>query len=54
MQEFDRYKEIRNRVNQSIKDLKEGYWEKFISDMEYNLHGGQKRIWKMLQKDDNK
>jgi len=25
MQKFDRYKEIRNRVNQKIKDLKEEY-----------------------------
>jgi len=29
--------------------VKEGYWEKFISDMEYNLYGDQNKIWKMLR-----
>jgi hypothetical protein len=32
MQKFNKYKEVRNKVNQRIKDLKEGYWEKFTND----------------------
>jgi len=45
MQEFKKYKKIRNRLNQRIKDLEEGYWGKFTSDMEqYDLYRSQKKI----------
>lgn len=49
-QEFNRYKVERNsRVNNNIQNLKKRYWEKFSSDMEHDLYGGQKKIWKMLR-----
>jgi len=44
MQEFKKYKKIRNRLNQRIKDLEERYWGKFTSDMEHDLYGSQKKI----------
>lgn len=48
--ELDKYKVIRNRVNQAIKELKEQYWENFSISMEHDLYGGQKKVWKMLRK----
>jgi hypothetical protein len=30
IKEFNRYKEI--RINKRIKDVKKGYWKKFIND----------------------
>ncbi|XP_045466615.1 craniofacial development protein 2-like [Harmonia axyridis] len=47
---YDEYKLVRNRVNGSIKDLKKEYWEHFSSEMENDLYGGQKKIWKVLRK----
>lgn len=38
-----------NRVNNEIQQLKKNYWEKFSKKMEYNLYGGQKKIWNMLR-----
>jgi len=46
MQEFKKYKKIKNRLNQRIKDLEEEYWGKLTSDMEHDLYGNQKK--KML------
>ncbi|KAH0948761.1 hypothetical protein HN011_004175 [Eciton burchellii] len=44
-----RDKEVRNRINQSIKDLKKGYWEKFTSDMEHDIYRDLQKVWKMLR-----
>lgn len=49
-EEYNKYKEVRNRINEEIRKHKEGYWEGFTKGMEYDLYGTQKRIWKMLQK----
>lgn len=48
--EYNKYKEVRNKTNESIRQLKKSYWEKFSKDMEHDLYGGQKRIWNMLRK----
>ncbi|KAJ4436358.1 hypothetical protein ANN_18990, partial [Periplaneta americana] len=45
----EEYKAIRNVVNDKIKQIKQNYWEKFSKDMEKDLYGGQKKVWKMLR-----
>jgi hypothetical protein len=37
------YRKVRNRVNARIREIKEGYWESFTADMEYNIYGAQKK-----------
>ena len=37
------YREVRNRVNARIREIKEGYWENFTADMEYDIYGAQKK-----------
>jgi len=32
------YREVRNRVNARIRDIKEGYWENFTADMEHDTY----------------
>ena len=44
------YKRIRNRVNSEIRKIKEGYWESFTADMEHDLYGSQKKVWKMIKR----
>ncbi|XP_050516391.1 uncharacterized protein LOC126891253 [Diabrotica virgifera virgifera] len=44
----DDYVTIRNRVNQEIDNIKKEHWEKFTKDMEYDLYGSQKKVWKMI------
>lgn len=46
--EYERYKEIRNRTTNEIK-LKKNYWERFSTEMEHDLYGGQRRVWNMLR-----
>ena len=46
---YDAYKVVRNRINSAIKMIKQGYWEKFSSDMEHDLYGAQKKVWGMLR-----
>lgn len=46
---YNKYKEVRNRVNEAIQKIKRDFWEKFSADMEYDLHGAQKRVWNMLR-----
>ncbi|XP_030750802.1 uncharacterized protein LOC115878433 [Sitophilus oryzae] len=43
------YTEIRNRTNHRVRDIKEEYWQRFRSEMEADMYGAQKRIWKMLR-----
>ena len=44
------YKEVQNRVNLKIRELKAGYWERFIADMEHDIYGAQKKIWKLIRR----
>lgn len=46
---YDEYRIMRNRVNGEIQAIKRSFWEKFSSDMEHDLYGGQRRIWNMLR-----
>lgn len=46
---YEQYKTVRNRVNTKIQEIKRKYWEKFSTDMEHDMYGGQKKIWKMLR-----
>ena len=32
-----------------IREIKEGYWESFTADMEYDIYGGQKKGWKLIR-----
>jgi hypothetical protein len=43
------YGEVRNRVNATIREIKEGYWESFTADMEYDIYGAQKKVWKLIR-----
>jgi len=43
------YREVRNRVNARIREIKEGYWENFTADMEYDIYGAQKKVWKLIR-----
>lgn len=44
-----KYRDVRNRVSGRIREIKRGYWEDFSREMENDLYGTQKRIWKMLR-----
>lgn len=46
---YNTYKEIRNRINNRIKMIKTEYWEKYSSDIQHDLYGAQKMIWKLLR-----
>ncbi|XP_019765820.1 uncharacterized protein LOC109541399 [Dendroctonus ponderosae] len=39
----------RNRVNSKIKEIKREYWIKFTADMEYDMYGAQRNVWKLLK-----
>ncbi|XP_030753808.1 uncharacterized protein LOC115880664 [Sitophilus oryzae] len=43
------YTEIRNWTNNRVREIKEEYWQRFSSEMEADMYGTQKRIWKMLR-----
>ena len=43
------YVQVRNEVNARIKSIKREHWAKFTSDMDYDLYGAQKKVWKMLR-----
>jgi len=43
------YREVRNRVNARIREIKEGYWESFTADMEHDMYGAQKKVWKLIR-----
>lgn len=44
-EEHQRYKEVRNKMNVKIQNLKKPYWEKFSIDMQYDLYEGQKKTY---------
>jgi len=44
------YREVRNRVNARIREIKEGYWESFIADMEHDIYGAHKKVWKLIRR----
>lgn len=46
---YDEYKVVRNRINENIQKIKREHWERFSSDMEHDLYGGQKKIWNLLR-----
>ena len=43
------YVAVRNRVNAKITQIKKDYWEKFSTDMQHDLYGGQRRIWNFIR-----
>lgn len=43
----NQYKCVRNRVNAEIQLIKREFWERFSSELEHDLYGGQKRVWNM-------
>ena len=43
------YREVRNRVNARIREIKEGYWESFTADTEHDIYGAQKKMWKLIR-----
>ncbi|XP_048516539.1 uncharacterized protein LOC125502457 [Dendroctonus ponderosae] len=43
------YIQTRNRVNSKIKEIKREYWIKFTADMEYDMYGAQRNVWKLLK-----
>ena len=44
------YREVRNRVNSRIREIKEGYWESFTADMEHDIYGAQKKVWQLIRR----
>jgi len=36
-------------VRNKIKAIKGDYWAKFTSDMDHDLYGAPKKVWKMLK-----
>lgn len=46
---YEDYRQIRNKVNKEIRQIKRGYREKFSADMEHDLYGAQKKVWNMLR-----
>lgn len=47
---WNSYKNERNRVNATIRAIKEDYWERFTKGMERDMYGSQRRIWGMLRR----
>jgi len=43
------FRELQNRVNARIREIKEGYWESFTADMEHDIYGAQKKVWKLIR-----
>ena len=43
-------REVRNRVNSRIREIKEGYWESFTAHMENDIYGAQKKVWKLIRR----
>jgi hypothetical protein len=48
-EEYAKYVTVRNRVNSEIKKIKKEYWRRFTKDMEHDLYGAQRKVWKMLR-----
>lgn len=46
---YEDYRQIRNKVNEEIRQIKRDYWEKFSAVMEHDLYGEQKKLWNMLR-----
>jgi gas vesicle protein len=46
---YENYKHVRNRINSSIRKIKEQYWQKFSTEMENDFYGLQKQVWRMLR-----
>lgn len=49
-EDWQSYQQERNLANQKIRELKESYWEKFTKEMESDMYGAQRKVWKMLRK----
>lgn len=49
-EEMAAYRIVRNRINTKIRAIKSEYWERFSSEMEHDLYGAQRKIWKLLRK----
>lgn len=51
LEQYNRYAEIRNRVNSRIKTIKKEHWIQLTSDMDPNhdIYKTQRMVWKMLK-----
>ena len=38
------------KLNSRIREIKEGYWESFTADMEHDIYGAQKKVWKLIRR----
>jgi hypothetical protein len=48
-EERQEYITVRNRVNSEITKIKKEFWMKFTKDMEFDMYGTQRKVWKMLK-----
>lgn len=48
-EEMQKYKTTRNRVNIEVKRIKNEYWESYTADMEHDMYGAQKKIWRTIR-----
>ncbi|KAI4485673.1 hypothetical protein M0802_012622 [Mischocyttarus mexicanus] len=48
-EEYEKYKNIRNKVNLRKRSIKEEHWEKFSKDIEHNFYGSQRMVWKLIR-----
>lgn len=48
-EKLTKYVETRNKVNSRIKTIKREHWAKFTSDMDHDIFGAQRKVWKMLK-----
>jgi len=37
-------------VNARIREIKEGCWESFTADMEHDIYGVQKKVWRLIRR----
>lgn len=48
-EEYEKYKRVRNSMNQRIRKIKEGYWESYTKGMEHDFYGAQRKMWNALR-----
>ena len=37
-------------MNARIREIKEGYWKRFTADIEHDIYGAQKKVWKLIRR----
>jgi len=53
-EEMQKYKTTRNRMNIEVKRIKNEYWESYTADMEHDMYGAQKKIWRTIRQKNKK